>query len=430
MKIPRKRLFWSVALGHAINDVFMSMGPVILAFLSGTSMGISNAQIGLAQGLRQLNGAVSQPVFGLRADRDGGRWLGALGVTWTVGMTGLSLLLVALTQNFWLFFIPYVISAFGSGAFHPVGAMHAAESDPERPATNVSWFFMMGQTGLALGPLIAGRLLTASAGETVDLFSAIHNPTALFLATLATPADVAIMLLVVPAVIPIGYLMSITIPTINAFRATHPLTQTLDGGFMGIVSAIPRRAGLLLLLLVTLRSLATPGSVTFIPVLFEQKGWSPAEYGMITSSFWIASGFAGVYFGGLADRFDRRWVLAGSMMACAPAFFLLPVVDGLPAFALAMTAGGFSGGAHSLIVVLAQELMPRGKGFATGAILGTIFGMGALGSLLIGVMSDSIGLELAFQIVAVAVTLAGLTGLLLPDKSDRGTIVVSATTGD
>lgn len=425
MKIPRKRLFWAVALGHAINDVFMSMGPVLLAYLAGTPMGITNTQIGLVSGMRQLIGGISQPAWGLRADRVGGRWQGALGVAWTVGLTAFSVLLVALTGNYWLFAVPFILSAFGSAAFHPVGAMHAAESDPERVATSVSWFFLMGQFGLALGPLLAGRLLNAaSEGGTRDILTAMTQPTGLLSYHFSSPASLSILLIITPIVIPIAYLMATTIPALAAYRVTHP--RPADGSkgvFAGF--SIPVKAGSLLLVLVILRSLATPGSVTFIPVLFEQKGWSPAQYGLITSSFWIASGVAGVYFGGLADRFDRRYVLAGGMIASAPAFFLLPSVDGGLAFVLAIAAGGLSGGSHSLIVVLAQELMPSGKAFATGMALGTIFGVGALGSLLIGSVADTVGLGTAFQLVAIAVTLSGLLSLLIPVQ-ERPIITVPA----
>ena len=59
-----------------------------------------------------------------------------------------------------------------------------------------------------------------------------------------------------------------------------------------------------------------------------------------------------------------------SMLFSAPAFFLLPAYEGAFAFFLAIAAGGLSGGAHSLIVVMAQDLIPMRKGFASGAILG------------------------------------------------------------
>ena len=346
-------------------------------------------------------------------------------MAWTVGLTAFSVLLVALTGNYWLFAVPFILSAFGSAAFHPVGAMHAAESDPALVATSVSWFFLIGQFGLALGPLLAGRLLNAaSEGGTRDILTAMTQPTGLLSYHFSSPASLSILLIITPVVIPIAYLMATTIPALAAYRATHP--RPADGGkgvFAGF--SIPVKAGSLLLVLVILRSLATPGSVTFIPVLFEQKGWSPAQYGLITSSFWIASGVAGVYFGGLADRFDRRYVLAGGMIASAPAFFLLPSVDGGLAFVLAIAAGGLSGGSHSLIVVLAQELMPSGKAFATGMALGTIFGVGALGSLLIGSVADTVGLGTAFQLVAIAVTLSGLLSLLIPVQ-ERPIITVPA----
>jgi FSR family fosmidomycin resistance protein-like MFS transporter len=165
-----------------------------------------------------------------------------------------------------------------------------------------------------------------------------------------------------------------------------------------------------------LRGLAQPGSVNFIPVLFQQKGWSPAEYGLITSFFWIASGISGVVFGNLADRYDRRYIVLFSMVVSAPMFFFLPLVDGALAFLLAILAGGFSGGAHSIIVVLAQGLIPNSKGFASGAILGFIFGTGALGSLIIGSISDTIGLGTTFQMVAIAAALSGVLALFMPKR--------------
>ena len=106
-----------------------------------------------------------------------------------------------------------------------------------------------------------------------------------------------------------------------------------------------------------------------------------------------------------------------TMVLAAPAFFLLPITDGIVAFGLAIMAGGFVGGAHSIIVVLAQDLIPAGKGFASGSILGFIFATGALGSLIIGSLSDSIGLGTTFQIVAFASAASGIMALLIPRGS-------------
>ncbi len=84
------------------------------------------------------------------------------------------------------------------------------------------------------------------------------------------------------------------------------------------------------------------------------------------------------------------------------------------AFILAILAGGLSGGSHSIIVVFAQGLLPRSKAFASGMILGLIFGTGAVGNFLIGWLSDQIGLATSFQIVAGAIVIASFLALLLP----------------
>jgi MFS transporter, FSR family, fosmidomycin resistance protein len=411
VNLPRKPLFWAVSLGHLVNDMFMSMGPVLLAFISVSILPMTNTQIGLTVSAAQLVGAVCQPGFGLLADRTGGRWLGAGGVMWVVGFFMLALV-GAQTGYFWLLFIPFVASALGSGAFHPTGSMHAADSDKTRAASNVAYFFLLGQIGLAAGPALAGILLDVANPTTHHLFTGVFAPvydgSIQWWGTI-TPIY-ALSLIALPVIV----WMFLIVPGSRSYSTVRQANDAERAN--GPAFSLPVKALLILVVMVTLRSLGQPGSVTFIPVLFQNKGWTPAEYGAITSSFWLASGFAGVIFGNLADRFDRRAVVAVSMAISAPAFFLLPVIDGAPAFAMAIIAGGLSGGSHSIIVVLAQELIPGAKGFASGAILGLIFGTGALGSFLMGVLSDLMGLDATFQVVAATILASAVVALLLPAR--------------
>ena len=157
------RLLWSVCIGHLTNDVFASMTPVLLTFLAAGIMPMNNIQIGLAVSFAQLMGALTQPFFGIRADRNGGRWLGSLGLLFHVSMFTLAVILAALTRHYWLMFVPMVIATIGSGALHPVGALHAAEAVPRRSAFHMALFFLMGQMGLALGP--ADRRYPAGTGK-------------------------------------------------------------------------------------------------------------------------------------------------------------------------------------------------------------------------------------------------------------------------
>ena len=407
MYIPRKRQFWSVGFGHLTNDIFMSTGSVLLIFLSTTIVPMSNTQIGFALGMQQLSGALTQPLFGLRADKTGGRFIGSGGLAWVVTMYTLTLLTALFTRNYYLMLIPFLLQGLGSAALHPVGMLHASESDSSRAASNTAYFFLMGQLGLALGPAVCGYLLDVANRGTLASYAGVTGFPG------GTTNNISLL--------PLFIMALFAIPTV-LFMLTGLPANRIAPVKVGKPKEKPANSSLVYMpflmigLLVILRALAQPGSANFIPVLFEEKGWTAAQYGLITSSFWIASGIAGVVMGDLADRFDRRLSVLASMAISAPAFFLLPVVDGTLAFVLAIIAGGFSGGSHSIIVVLAQELVPDSKGFASGAILGFIFASGAVGNIIIGSVSDVIGLGVTFQIVAITAVISGFVALLLPKR--------------
>jgi len=410
MYIPKERSFWSVGFGHLANDIFMSMGSVILVFMSVAIVPMTNTQIGFAISAQQLAGALTQPAFGLWADKNGGRWLGAGGLLMTMGMFISWLAVGLLTHNYYLMIIPFIMQGFGSGAVHPVGMLHSAVSNQTRAASNMSYFFLMGQFGLATGPILAGLLLDgANPNPMLPFMGPLGVDNRLLVNNTASPLFMTMVL-----AFPVALFMASNIPTWTKETRDKASGKTQTMEVVSTKSIILPLA--IIAIMVTFRGLANPGSVNFIPALFQQKGWSPAEYGFITSLFWIAAGVSGVVVGNFADRFDRRWVMMITMVASAPTFFLLPLADGALALILALGAGGLSGGVHSIIVVLAQEAIPTGKGMAGGAILGLIFATGALGSLIIGGLADLIGLGSTFQVVAIAVIIAGVMSLALPKK--------------
>ena len=324
--MPRhRRLLWSVCIGHLTNDIFASMTPVLLTFLAAGILPMSNAQIGLTVGIAQLLNALPQPFFGLRADRSGGRRLGTLGLALHVGLFTIAVVLAAETQQYWLLFFPLVIAPIGSAALHPVGALHAAESMPKRSAFHMALFFLMGQTGLALGPAIAGILLDRANPNLIGRMGDLVGASNFGMQNDVTPI-VLLSLISIPGML----LMWTSIPKHHEHHAAQD--ERNSKAESGAKQHFPLLAFVILGLIVVLRGLGQQGSVAFVPLLFEQKGWSPAAYGTITSSFWIASGISGLVFGRLADRYDRRVVMMLSMILSAPAFFLLPAYEGAFAF--------------------------------------------------------------------------------------------------
>jgi len=383
MKIIRNRLFLAVALGHTTVDTFNNSGPVIIAFLS-VPLGLSNTQIGLAVSLYTLGGSVLQPVFGWLADRYGSRWLAGLGVFWLLSFMALATFTAGLGQFVWLL-IPYALASLGSAVYHPVAVATASDAGKDSPATATAFFFLFGQMGLAGGPVLAGYLLQQIGLTGIQLMVLFFAPVVLFILTAPFP------------------------------KSRHARSLEDDTPTDAVPAAAVRWGALILLAaLIAARSWAQLGTITFLPKLFQDKGWEPAAYGAITGAMWLASAIMGVLAGTAADRWGRKrvvfWMMAGAVV---PLYFL-PVVDGWVAFAMAFLAGGMLGAPHSILVVIAQALLPGKKAMASGLTLGYMFAMGAVANYGIGWMADRSTLSGALQLGA-GISLAGaLLALALP----------------
>jgi MFS transporter, FSR family, fosmidomycin resistance protein len=405
MNLPTQRKFWAVGIGHFTNDVFMSVTGVILTFLSVSILPMSLTQIGFIVSAQGLAGALGQPFFGWRADKTGGRGIGGGGLALVVCSFSLALFLAITTKNYYLMLIPFILQGLGSSMTHPVGSLHSAEADELRISSNMSYFFLMGQLGLAIGPALVGYLLDSAS---------VHA----LITTLANGFGLPALGNSETSVAPIFFLGLAALPSVIFMWAGIPAHRAVKKRTPKDGEAVSRRAAIMPFIvigvMILLRALAQPSSVSFVPILFAAKGWSATEFGLITSLYSLSSAITGVICGNLADRYDRRQIVLWTMLLATPAFFALPYVDGLLAYLVAFAAGGLSGGSHSLIIVLAQELIPNSKGFASGSILGFIFAAGALGSLVIGFLADSFGLGTSFQIIGVLGALSGVVALLLP----------------
>jgi FSR family fosmidomycin resistance protein-like MFS transporter len=146
-------LFSSVALSHFMVDIFNASRPVLLTYL-----GLSETQIALYSTIYVWVSALTQPFFGWLSDRVGPRWLAAGGLFWmTVFYSGA----IYIPGTWGLLCL--IVAALGSSSFHPVGAVQAILQGRHRMAgretTAASLFFMSGQLGHFVGPIITGLIL-------------------------------------------------------------------------------------------------------------------------------------------------------------------------------------------------------------------------------------------------------------------------------
>jgi MFS transporter, FSR family, fosmidomycin resistance protein len=91
---------------------------------------------------------------------------------------------------------------------------------------------------------------------------------------------------------------------------------------------------------------------------------------------------------------------------------LLPHVDLFWTTVLSAFIGFILDSAVSAILVYAQDLLPGKVGLVSGLFFGFAFGMGGLGSALLGALADRTSIDFVYQVCAYLPLIGLLTGFL------------------
>jgi FSR family fosmidomycin resistance protein-like MFS transporter len=374
----------SATLGHLSIDVLNSSVAIILTFLSKNKFDLTISQIGVGAMLYTFVAAFSQPLFGSIADHLRGRWLGAVGVLWTAAFFALA----PFAPSFTLLVTCLTIGALGSGALHAFGMLNATSSGGPYPTMATSLFFLGGQSGLALGPVVAGLLLQAVGMAALPFMAATVLP--------------AVMLMVLFQHTPLP-----EDPSKPAAQSTGDLTPLRRSrATMVLVVAF--------VLFIALRATTTQSFSTLLPKYFDDLGYSTNVYGLMIGALNFA-GALGTFVGGfLGDRFNRRVILFTSTILSVPFCFMLLNVSGWAYYGAAFMAGLLLNIPHSILLVMAQQLLPARKGLIGGLVLGFMFASGAATAALASWFADWTGLPIVLMVLAFMPLGAALCALFFP----------------
>jgi MFS transporter, FSR family, fosmidomycin resistance protein len=323
--------------------------------------------------------SISQPLFGLIADRWGTRLTG-LALVWTAA----TFAAVGFAPSFPVLLAIAFASGAGSGAFHPFGALTVRGVLPERGAnTAMSVYVTGGTVGLAAGPIIG-----------VIVFG------------LFGMRGTAVML--VPGLAIAAFLLLAMRPRSGAARPVnrrHPLqTGVLLVPLLATIGVMASRTW------------TTTTLQAFTPTWYHLLGYQPWFYGPLATTIVLSSAIGAVGCGSLADRFGRRAVIVATLLLSVPAVALFVLFPGPLAFLWAVLVGGLAASTAPLTLILAQELMAGRAGLASGLIMGLGFVTGAIGTPVTGAVADHLGLQTALgvQVAVVAATIP--VALLLPSE--------------
>ena len=384
-----ERDYQAVALTHFFIDVLNSSRTLLVAILA-VSIGLSNAQVGLALVIYNVGNALTQPFFGSVADRIGPRSLVLFGMAWMITFYSL-----AAVASDWVALVAITIAGLGSGAFHPSGTMIASHASVIARTQATSIFFMSGQMGLLVGPIATGLILEQ-----------FNRSAFLVLPLLALTALIT------------GW------RSLNRDGHKYGAESIVvsDGRGFGILRDFPRSAvpqALALAGIVICTGTTSTAIINFAPVLFAGMGIASSQIGLMAGLLALGAVIGGVTAGTLADRIGGRLVVIVSMLLAILPVYAYVVTDGVWRLFFLTAAGFFVGMPHSILVLAGQNLLPGRRGAASGVILGFMFFAGSVGTLVIGIVADQIGLAQALQTLAVLPLIAAIIAFAVFDRPFR-----------
>ncbi|MGB3845561.1 MFS transporter [Sphingopyxis sp. YF1] len=372
----------AVAFAHLLNDLIQAVLPAIYPMLKD-KYHLSFGEIGWIALIYQFTASLLQPWVGLYTDKRPLPYLLPLGMFVTlVGIGGL-----AMATSYPALILASAVIGVGSATFHPEASRVARMASGGRFGTAQSAFQVGGNTGSALGPIVASAIILPF-GQT------------------------AVGWLAFAAIAAIWVLFAVT-----RWRIREAAAQPVARG-PAEVSPYSRRE--------IVRALSAIGILMFAKFIYigaftnyftfyliERFDLSVRESQFYLFCF-LAAVAAGTFAGGpVGDRIGRKAVIWTSFLGVAPFAMILPHANLFWTAVFAISIGLIMSSAFAALVVYAQEMVPGRVGLVSGLMFGLMFGISGIGAAGLGQLADIHGIVWVYEFCAW-LPLLGLATILLP----------------
>jgi FSR family fosmidomycin resistance protein-like MFS transporter len=379
----------AISLSHMLNDSLQSLIPAIYPLVKD-AFRLNFAQIGLVTFTFQITASLLQPAVGAITDHRPQPFSLASGMGFT--LTGL--ILLSLAHSYGMLLLAVGLVGLGSSVFHPESSRVAYMAAGGRRGLAQSVFQVGGNFGSSLGPLLAAVIIASHGASHVFWFSPL-----------------ALAAIVILFWVGRWYRGRVAV---KGGKAAHRRPEAAALSSRRVAASV-----VILLVLIFSKFFYLSGMTSYYTFyLIDKFGLSvqSAQFHLFLFQFAVAAGT--VIGGPLGDRIGRKYVIWGSILGVAPFTLLLPYV-GLPATtALAFPIGIILSSAFPSILVYAQELLPGNLGLISGLFFGFAFGMGGIGSAVLGLIADRTSIQYVYRLTAF-LPLLGLITAFLPDLESR-----------
>src|SRR6478736_228033 len=157
----------ALSVTHLLNDMIQSLIPAIYPIIK-TAYALDFGQIGLITLTFQVSASLLQPLVGLYTDKKPMPYSMVVGMGFSLfGLVGL-----AFASSYSLLLLSAACVGIGSSIFHPEATRMARNASGGQHGLAQGIFQVGGQTGGALGPLLAAFIIVPRGQGSLAWFSA------------------------------------------------------------------------------------------------------------------------------------------------------------------------------------------------------------------------------------------------------------------
>lgn len=380
-------ILFSIAIAHMLNDLLQAVIPAAYPILKD-KYNLSFTQIGLITFSYQMAASILQPFVGFYTDKKPKPYSKIFGMLFTLA----GIIMLSYASSFGLILVSVVLVGIGSSIFHPEASRVSYLASGGKRGLAQSIFQIGGNMGTAIGPLLVAWIVVPNDQHYIIWFAII-------------------------AILAIGVLWQIG----NWYRDHLNLTNGKKKDIV-LPDLSQKRIviSVIILLVLIFSKYFYIASITsyFTFYLIEKFHLSVQDAQYHLFIFLLALAVGTLLGGPLGDKFGRKYVIWFSVLGVAPFALLLPYADLFWTTILSVIIGTLLASAFPAILVYAQELLPKKLGMVSGLFYGFAFGMGGLGSALLGSIADHNGIEYVYTICAY-LPLIGIIAMFLPNLKKK-----------
>jgi FSR family fosmidomycin resistance protein-like MFS transporter len=380
----------AISFSHLLNDTIQSLIPSIYPIVKN-SYHLSFAQVGFITLTFQLCASLLQPLVGSYTDKKPQPFSLATGMSFSLA----GLVLLSQASSYAMLLLSVGLIGIGSSVFHPEASKVAYMAAGNRRGLAQSIFQVGGNAGSSLGPLLAALIIVPYGQSKVLWFSLLAFLAIIVLSRLGFWYKAHLILLKAKT------------------KSKHSQPPQHLSKTRVTVSII------ILLVLIFSKYFYLASMTSYYTFYLIQKFHVSVQTSQLYLFAFLAAVAVGTILGGpLGDRFGRKYVIWFSILGAAPFTLSLPHVSLFFTCVLSMLIGLIIASAFSAILVYAQELLPGKVGMVSGLFFGFAFGMGGLGSAVLGALADKTSIEHVYNLCAF-LPLIGLLTAFLPNLKHR-----------